>query len=913
GTSQQQDRDPIILEAAEGAEIRFAESLDMMSGGAPPIKRGRMMGLVEIRRESTDPDTKPLLIQTTNVGIDNRKLWTTEPIHMRLGDARMVGRDLTLHLSSSPGASSGGRGAAAVLDRMELIYLDELFIPLEKNALAKNQAKLAAESSPAAALAPASATPSSTYPAALSFKCDGRIEYDFTLDRLTLQDNVALTHQVPGVAADRFLCSVLDLEFNDLSNRDLQRERPLDWLDQIQATGSPVIVDLPSLDCRITAEQIMFDAVGGLLRASGRSGVHVRRGQIEAQLTQLAYQYNPLEPESIGTIDTLGAGTIDINDPELPVRQIKWLEQFKLQPLGVANVDQPLSDLSLRINGSIEARFADGGDFHADAIDGVLRQVTQPGVIPGEQPKQTLRPDRFQATGSVRIDNHAVAAETERLVLFFVDEPDPKPAVIGGDGVESQSSNSIRQWVAQPGATSAPVDPVARQRPVIRGDLITAKLRMNESGVSAKDLSVVGSVKLVHSLDAGGQTLPAELTGSELRLIDGGGKDVLHLGSRTGEPSQFKIGDGYFIGPLIRVWPNDNVVRIEGAGEFRMPTAVLPQSLSGGDTDRIRWTTAPHCKWAGEMVFDGKTATLSDGVDITAELEDRNQPWTLHMVGDRLEIVLLEDVKVGQVESIRSAAIQKITLLQSAKHPLLVQAERRAADGVLESRHVLQSPRLTLWPTGGGKLTGAGPGWYRSWMFADASGPLSKPDEQPKDTTEKSLIGMHLVYHQAIEGDLANQMLAFLRGVRVGVRPVEDWQTSFDAHQMDTISIGESTVDCDILQIAVAPGFRHDRNLPGLPTPWEMQARDGVVFRTRSENGLLQGTASRAVYSSSKDLFTIEGAPNRGAVIQQTQVNGQPGPKLTVREMTIRPRTLEIENMQLERLNLGTLPTPEKR
>ncbi|NND99619.1 MAG: hypothetical protein HKN47_20065, partial [Pirellulaceae bacterium] len=188
GTSQQQDRDPIILEAAEGAEIRFAESLDMMSGGAPPIKRGRMMGLVEIRRESTDPDTKPLLIQTTNVGIDNRKLWTTEPIHMRLGDARMVGRDLTLHLSSSPGASSGGRGAAAVLDRMELIYLDELFIPLEKNALAKSQAKLAAESSTSGALAPASATPSSTYPAALSFKCDGRIEYDFTLDRLTLQD-----------------------------------------------------------------------------------------------------------------------------------------------------------------------------------------------------------------------------------------------------------------------------------------------------------------------------------------------------------------------------------------------------------------------------------------------------------------------------------------------------------------------------------------------------------------------------------------------------------------------------------------------------------------------------------------------------------------------------------------------------
>ena len=96
--------------------------------------------------------------------------------------------------------------------------------------------------------------------------------------------------------------------------------------------------------------------------------------------------------------------------------------------------------------------------------------------------------------------------------------------------------------------------------------------------------------------------LPAELTGTELRLRDGGGKDVLYLGSRSGKPSKLKLGDGYFQGPLIRVWPNDNVVRIEGAGEFSMPTAVLPKTLTGSDPNRIRWTKPPFCKWTGEMV-----------------------------------------------------------------------------------------------------------------------------------------------------------------------------------------------------------------------------------------------------------------------------------------------------------------------
>ena len=61
GMAEKQDRDPIILNAEQGAEIRFTESLDVLSGGAPPIQRGRMMGLVEIRRPSSDPKSLSLI------------------------------------------------------------------------------------------------------------------------------------------------------------------------------------------------------------------------------------------------------------------------------------------------------------------------------------------------------------------------------------------------------------------------------------------------------------------------------------------------------------------------------------------------------------------------------------------------------------------------------------------------------------------------------------------------------------------------------------------------------------------------------------------------------------------------------------------------------------------------------------
>ena len=41
---------PVIIDAPQGAEIQFTESLDVMSGGAPPIERGRLVGSVRISK-----------------------------------------------------------------------------------------------------------------------------------------------------------------------------------------------------------------------------------------------------------------------------------------------------------------------------------------------------------------------------------------------------------------------------------------------------------------------------------------------------------------------------------------------------------------------------------------------------------------------------------------------------------------------------------------------------------------------------------------------------------------------------------------------------------------------------------------------------------------------------------------------
>jgi hypothetical protein len=917
GMSGDESQDPVIIDASGGAEIIFTESLDVLSGGAPPIRRGRMIGPVHIRRPGSDGSGKSLSIRTANVGIDNQKIWTTESIEMDMGEAKMVGRDLTIHYSGASAAAAGGQ---PVLDRMELIYLDELVMPLSKGGLLNRQ---------------------SGQQARLSLQCGGRVEYDFALDELSLRESVSLVHQVDAQPADSFHCDTLQLKLRDPTNDLIRRDTPIDWLVSIVASGSPAHAVLSSFDAEVAAGVIEFNAVTGLITANGgktRTGVRVRRGGIDASLSQLAYQFDPKQPDAIGSIDVQGAGIVHLDDPTIPLVLAKWRDGFQLQPTSVTTAENFNSKVELTVDGDVYAKLTDGGEFHANSVKGVMKPKLQPSVVAGKK-RTTLVPEHFQASGDVRIDTSALAAETQTLVLDFVPPEGGAAPASSSAGSDPAGLNPLRQWVTQPGGGKTTVDPVARPRPIIRGDAIGALLRLDTKGVSAKDMSVRGSITVTHLIKAGGQLLPARLTGERLRLIDnGGGDDILQLEGGNETPARFDMGDGFFVGPMIQIWPAENLVRINAAGEFQMPTAALPTSLtasSPGSTDSqsgIEWTSAPHCRWNGEMIFDGRTAVLTEGVEIKASLVDGTDAWELQMQGDRLQVDMRQDVQVRDINSIKNASIERVSLLGSQARPVLVQAIQRAADGVPQAKHVLHAPKLTLTPAvaqqsgaqqsgtqqsgagaiAGGRLVGEGLGWYRAWLTPSKKNPLgsfagANAEEKPDAQGDRKLTGMHLIFNDSMQANLAAKTLEFLRGVRVGVRPVDGMDEYFDAAVMDAISMGESTLDCDRLRLMVAPGF--SGRFGAAPTPWEMEAVSGVVFRTRNDSGLLEGTASRAAYASAKDLFTVEGAPNRAAIFRKTQPDGQPGPEGAVRTMTIRPSTMEALNLKLEYLNLATPPS----
>ncbi len=948
GLSGNTKAEPIVITSEEGAEIRFTESFDPMSGGAPPISRGRIIGNVQIRRVSNGPNqptsgaskSSPTLdIRTANLGIDNRKIWTTESIEMFLGDAYLSGRDLTMHLAAAAGSPGSGSNVSSLLDRMELIYLDKLVLPLKP----KDANQLNNSSSSQQPL-----TQSQT-PAVISIACDGRVEYDFALDRLSVRDNVSLVHQAPLVKPDRFDCQSLEMTLRDPMNDSLVRTGPMDWLFRIQAKGNPAIADFPSYGIELAAETIDLDATTGLVQALGGSGVRVRYGAINARLARLGYQFDPKNPKRIGAVDAFGSGLVEIIDPNMSLRQVRWSEGFKMQPLGAVTPDAIDADIALFIDGDVTALLADGGEFRADSVEGVLKPDTK--LAQTNAPTQPtnarpgLRPDRFQAIGDVRLDTAAIAVQTQRLMLYFVENLQPAPLRLNPDGSVATDAPppSFRQWVSQPDAASGGiVKPIARQRPTLRGDSIKAELRQDPSGISAKDLAVMGSVEVLHSLNAGNVPLDARLTGQQLRLQDAGGEDVMQLDGTAEAPARFELGDGYFVGPQIQIRPSDNIVWINSAGEFQMPSAVLPTGLDNTaassnanaklassksafdpsirtnplnteddePASKITWTKPPRCTWQGEMIFDGHSAILTEGVDIQAELINGNEPWQIHLTGDRLDVVLEQNVQVRDVQTIRQAAIRSIVLMQSAERPLIAEAYQRTTDGVLQARHLMNAPKLTLMPAAGGKLIGDGPGWYRGWMLASKPQLGSGPNQStPSVPGEAGLNGVHLTYHESMLGDLQNKNLEFNRSVRVATKPIANWTDAFDANKMESVGIDESTLDCDQLRFTIDPRFSASNpSTARTPMPWEMEASGGVVFKTRNERGLFDGTASRAAYASAKEVFIIENAPNRPATLRKTLPDGQPGPYVEVVEATINTRTMELQMVPL-RFNFGTLPT----
>ncbi|MDM4017321.1 hypothetical protein [Roseiconus lacunae] len=957
---------PIVLKAPDGAEVRFSRGVDLTgtaNKSAPPIKMGRMIGKVTIWRAGNVETHQALHVETSDVRIDKEKVWTTEAIDMTLGTAKLRGSDLTIQLAVSATAATSVDTPSTLLDQMNLVYLDELTIPLDD---------------PNSVL---TADASQKLGGIISVTCNNRVRYDFSNDSLTLYDRVAITRRVQDQVLDRIDCDVVNLVLRDPANRTMVRQGPLDWIDKIIAEGHPAVVNLGSQQFLLQAERIDFDAINGLLRTESSEGVRLVRQNLSAHLRNLTYQYSPQYPKELGVIDVVGSGKVQISDPEIAVKNLTWMDSFKLEPIATANIDDIRAGhveprFRLEINGNVRAELADDGIAKADQIAGELiaaKQVASPSGTDGEanvatsKAKMTLVPEVFHAMRSVSIDTNQIAVATEQLSLYFeraadlgkqvakqvvptsplvaaVRQPHAASPIVGAKG-------SLGNLVgfAQPNTADGSLHrPVARPRPEISGEMISAQLLITNDGIEPKDVSINGGVHLKHQIQSADSSLPVEMLGQTMRLIRGGvsqstGRDILQLGSGPEAPARLIMDDGFFVGPTIKVWPSENRIEVDGAGELKVPTSVLkrdqqptdskvslagnrtvdraqPANLGGqGNGDRtamsnIQWTSNPHCRWGQALTFDGSQAVLSGGVQIDAAMINQGEPWSQRMSGQQMMIALSSPIELLDKETMKSAELQQISLYESQQEAVVVRAEQRDVYNQMQAIHVITSRQLDFLPADQGRIVGTGPGWYRGWMMTDSKSSILSPDvTKTEHLGNQVLQGTHLTYRDAIECDLKSESVAFGGGVRAGIRKVNRWDEVVDVNEMSRLAVGEMTLDCHRLAFGISPGYpKHLRKIPGAKTPWELVADGGVVARSNLEQkGLFELTANRASYQSEKSWLIVEGSPSRSAFVNQTRPDGTQGLRLNSPKIAVNLETYESQTV-IQDAQVRNIPLPKR-
>ena len=197
------NRRAIVLEAPEGAMLRFDQALDLARLRIGRFLGGELHGRVTMRSRGKTPDhSDSLWAATRNVQLGEYDIAAAETVEFRYGPHSGRGRQMHIHLlpreggrGNHPGANIGG------MEYFEMQSVERLHLDLSR---AKTPAAAAsAASSPAAGMA---AMP-------LEINCRGPFRFDLVQQTAVFHDQVDVFRIRPAGPGDRLTCDVLSMFF----------------------------------------------------------------------------------------------------------------------------------------------------------------------------------------------------------------------------------------------------------------------------------------------------------------------------------------------------------------------------------------------------------------------------------------------------------------------------------------------------------------------------------------------------------------------------------------------------------------------------------------------------------------------------------------------------------------------------
>lgn len=848
-------RDAIILEAPEGAQLQFDNKFRLERGEIGAIQRGEFPGKITIRSDMREPGPEDdLVIETTDLKMNSKLLYTPNEVRFRLGPNVGGGRELEIRLLEEETSKSKAGLKISSIDSLEIRRDVRLRVFLNASSL------IPGDKPEASAKSAASASPlgdSSKPPVEVT--CTGPFHFDFIRYVAGFDENVEVWQVNPEGPADQLSCDRLDLCFARKQELGLPPQRTqqdtasrqradVRWLepDRIIAEGHPVVIVSPSRGAEVRGGRVQLMLRQRKVAIEGGDDVAIAYGPNVLRAPQIQYQHPAADAGTkIGTFRASGPGTFsyvpDVNKQD-QVFQAEWQASVEL---GRHN-GQPV----LTVAGRPRLAVTNMGLLTADQVRVFLREVEVDG-------KAQPIPDRMNAIGQVKIFSNELDAETRELsAVFRVENEIPAGAASGQPAANGLARFNLDRAGGPPARKYEVQSDEMQLEVALRGKRAAPTTLASNGNVVFRELPTAQSNGQEPFEVSGGQLTAERLDTNALVTIRGAASDA--AGQATGAQLAQISARGMTVHAAdVKLDVGQNRLWIDGPGTARL---VLKRGLSG----HTATTPAPFdLRWLGGLVFDGRTILVQRKIEIDGP-DDR-------LRCDELSARLNASVNFGKRVDQTTIDVEEV---KCRGHVVMDHKSRDEVD--VTSHERMELDELTV-NQQTGAISGTGRGVIRSTHFANQLPGLATPGApaaKPLAAGNAKLHFLQVDFQQGLEGNYINREITFLTRVRTIYGPVDAWEQELDANRPELLPPETLTLTSEKLRIneealTANHRIRELAQVNGSPFgPVQMTADGNVRINGQSPaKGEFFATADRVSYTQSKEQFILEGSNRMPATL----------------------------------------------
>lgn len=898
---------PIIMQAPQGAVMRFDKPIDLQTATVGKPVSGRLIGRVKIF--SHGPGKQKLYLETSNIQIDRERLLTPNQVKFKYEGSHGSGKVLIIRLAQTDFKSSTKSGLAA-LESIELVKLNELYLDPSASSLLDDEKQKNRDE----------ARQDSQKDSPVVVNCDGPFKVDFLSEKLSFEQNVILKRLVSTDRQDRLTCDFLDLFFEyDAANKE---QNAKDFrIDRVIAQGTPVILNAPSKSAHLMGSRLEYDFHHERFRAvtadqtppNQRATIRLEKEDRRHRIVAKEIIYTPGTDGKLGQLLAQGPGEFSSNSDkqDAPV-DVSWDERLELKP-------ESRYVQKLYVTRNVKAQIGSNGALRGQAVHVWLEDA--PARAGGRADAgELVRPKRFVAQGDVVFQSPRLSASCRELQADIAHKFEKakrdtqSTALTNGESDGPVYRTSIRPAVYKKGRPANEAQPNSAKRddffsesenrqffssdsvptrnhakgnrgpekdeqPVsVHGEKISLQLTMNGNEDAHIDqIDVIGDASLMQKAAVGTDRGDMSVVADEFRVRQP--MENAAVVEAKGQPTVVSFDGIKVTAKTFRIDQAANKLWINCPGEAEF---FLEQDFEGNPIDEPQQVTL---YWQERMDFDGTNVNILGNVRVESP--------DFQASADSMRAVLDQHVRFVKNVKRNTRKIQLASF--DALGDVQVAYRTWSEFGRLESTNFFYGPNFHLnQSTGDARIHGAGR------IISIRRGAFDMDDAvgaRNKRARKKSndLAYLQVDFTRSANGNVKRKQMEFADQVQTIYGPINQWNERINIE----LPLGEDDIVLNSERMVIA-------QLPaaaGRKPVVDLRAIGSVVVK----GSAFSATGHQVTFDQAKDLLVLKGGAYSDATIKSEAEGSKHFSDTSGREIRFGVKRKEVQFNDVRVLNFRTL------